>query len=323
MSRKREFDVERLTRDYRSREHTLDELCTIHRCGKRSLVRALRELGLSGSGGRGRGPAPVPIPEGVLSDYAAGELHMTAIARRWSVSLRDVYRAVREGGIVRRRELRVRSVCRVCGESYCHTDAGTPGSLHGLCSSECLTMARLHPELGIDLTVKEGSRNDPKYAKAWRERKRKIQRYAVERTPVDMKAWNEAFQTFGDVEVSWVPKWRPAEYKRGMARRAGSYFGAYADASVMLRLSVSDTDEVYFSVTRRPDETTAEAIARQYLGGMPEFAEVFDVALAWRCGCPTMTEVVVERLEDFPDEPGDYGLCPQCGVVAVEVRCAE
>ena len=328
MPRGAPIDLDAFTREYLARDLTLDEMCTKFRISKGRLVKVVRQLGLS----RPKGTRPKPVPPGVIDDYRAGQLRVKDIAAKWSLSFRDVYAALRKAKLVTpghgergQFEWRIQqcSTCQVCGERF-KRDLKKGAKFQGaVCGPDCLLYARMHPELGVKLKAHYLYPDSPETQRRVQARRRKIERMVLERCDVDMDAWNEAFETFGHVDVPWIPKWQPSKDRRAVKRRegGGTFFGDYADKSVLLRPRLEEGSEVFLEIRRSPDETSGEWITRVFLGGMADYAEVFDAVFVSRCSCPSMTEFVVERLEDLPDEPGDYGLCPQCGVVAVEVKC--
>jgi len=100
---------------------------------------------------------------------------------------------------------------------------------------------------------------------------------------------------------------------RGRPESQADVWGYLSRKVVCLRVIGQEGGKAALVVRRKRREHVA-ALVRQRLA-----VQVFDVFMAWRCGCPHGHEKIYERPEDLPQEDGYWEACPVCGAAPIEV----
>lgn len=126
-------------------------------------------------------------------------------------------------------------------------------------------------------------------------------------------------------ELPWLSFYELSEDRRGAAR-TGAHEVIWSDFSRRTPFARLTSREGATGIFLRlgEGESAKDVFLQKYLGSAaPLFAEVlpqFDPFLTWRCCCPAVTTYELPSLDDFPKVVGLYGLCPQCGAAAIEIK---
>ena len=126
---------------------------------------------------------------------------------------------------------------------------------------------------------------------------------------VDSSDW-----VFGDSELTADARGLATESSRDL-------WGFLSRVRVAFRARTKE-GTLWLHITRRSDESTADAIRRSWMGNSG-WEDIYTVFLAWRCCCRLESEYIVKTLDDMPDEPGPHGNCPACGATPLFVEVEE
>jgi len=185
----------------------------------------------------------------------------------------------------------------------------------------CLAVLKLHPAL-----------SDPEKVRVfpfhWGDSaidalRRKVRDLISERARVRSDEIDEETRHLFDSEGSswcWNDDVLTADLRAVTNKGSQTIWGYTSRVAVALRATTA-AGKVFLRIQRSGDQTSADYV-REELFGHSGLEDIYDVWLAWVCGCGR-SEYILKRVSDLPDEEGPHGNCPACGATPVLVEVVD
>lgn len=301
-----------------------------------------RELGITGSPDRPvRRPPPQKYsftPEQVneLIELYRGGQSIAQLAVHFSSSNKKVSEELDKAGepvrIGRPRVVAPEVNCPVCGDLipakkcfYGADGVAIPPKTCG--SAECEAAAAFGLVEVAPPVPRAQARRDkggwtPESKERAMQREELEKRMLADRLPVDLDLLAEVLpiEQIGEYGALF----ELTEDARGSNRPGaqGAIWGDLSRVPVYMRLVSRGEGSAAIRLILEPGEGVFERFTDKFFSSKEQLLAVsnaFRPLLAWRCTCPQGSSWTLDTVIDLPEEPGVYGVCPNCGACALHI----
>jgi hypothetical protein len=253
----------------------------------------------------------------LIADYRAG-VKRDAIMKKYRVNPPKLYDTLRKYGVqANRKPTKYNFFCVVCGEPRPlppYHPSAVWRSMPTCGDEACKSVILFRPDLRVREVplVPPGRHKRPSRAfKMWNDL-------------VDFEVADE-INRLTDAELAAIER----AFTLGVDERAAdvsevalqALYGRFSEVTIAVRMVGQNPAETTLTLDA---DTARGAFFRMYFGDdAPKLRKsvesMYDVLFLWRCACPEQTVYVIRKPEDFPKEPGEYGVCGRCGAAALEL----